>query len=99
MISLEKKRGVVVVPSSKSGKTSRVTELIRCALRHPLIGIDDLTECLIRTKSKATAHEGGRRSIAENVASLEFNEPGKLEKYGSSGGCVGEFLARAQVAT
>lgn len=99
-----KKRGVVVVPSSKSGKTSRVTELIRCALRHPLIGIDDLTECLIRTKSKATAHEGGRRSIAENVASLEFNEPGKLEKYdvilviddilttGNSFRAVGELL-------
>ena len=99
-----KKRGVVVVPSSKSGKTSRVTELTRCALRHPLIGIDDLTECLIRTKSKATAHEGGRRSIAENVASLEFNEPGKLEKYdvilviddilttGNSFRAVGELL-------
>ncbi len=99
-----KKRGVVVVPSSKSGKTSRVTELTRCALRHPLIGIDDLTECLIRTKAKATAHEGGRRSIAENVASLEFNEPGKLEKYdvilviddilttGNSFRAVGELL-------
>ena len=77
------RRGVVVIPSSKRGSTNRATELVRRILASNPGPFADLTSNFVRVRQKHAAHEGGDRSIASNIATLEVRPSGLLDQFGA----------------
>jgi hypothetical protein len=76
------RRGVVVIPSSTEGETNRVTELVRKVIDERYAStVTDLTQCLLRTQSKAKAHSGGTRSAIENMNTLSVNPSCRVQDY------------------
>lgn len=71
-----KRHAVVTVPSSDANLTNRVTELVRETLAANPAAYTDLTNVVVRSRSKEKSHVGGKRSVLENKDTLEVKDPG-----------------------
>ena len=76
-----KRIGLVAIPSSTKGKVNVVTSVARLVLGGGALACDDLTPHFVRTESKEKAHDGGTRSVAENVGTLAFEPPSTAQAY------------------
>lgn len=78
-----KKVGVVVIPSSNTQKTNRVTELVRSLLYRTNYFFADLTNVVVRVLDKDSAHDGGDRSIGANLKTLGIGESIDIDFFGT----------------
>lgn len=76
------KIGVVAIPSSKKDTLTCVTQVIKKVVNSLLISpnLVDLTSNLVRVETKFSAHEGGNRSILQNMDTLNFFDVDLIHK-------------------
>ena len=66
----QRRRGVVVIPSSNSNVINRATILVKEVLKKNPRPFDDLTGLLQRVKDRDSSHQGGSRSFSSNYDTL-----------------------------